>query len=142
MTNYLYSGKKKKEALMRKRMKKSKQNTENKKDIIEEENINDSKTIELTKSFGGKYDEKDKSGPIPSIFQKEPISMIEYRKYQGSVPINLKKRTELLVSKIPYDIDINPNLYHPTRQLWNYEDNKETHEKPCKDYGVNEDCGW
>lgn len=135
MTHYLNSGKKKKEALMKKKKKKLKQNIENydnEKDIIDEKN--DSKTIELTKSFGGVYDEKDKSGPIPSIFQKEPTLMIENRKKLGTIPLDLSKRDLLLISQPPYDVNIYPNLYHPTRQLWNPKDNKETHEKKEQDY--------
>ena len=131
MTNYLYSGKKKKQYLIQKKIKKSKQCIENLK-IDNKENID--KTIHLIKSFGGEYNEKDKSGPIPSIFQKEPLVMVENRKNKGILPIDLSKRNTYLISKSGYNININPNLYHPIRPIWNSEDSKEIHEKKEQDY--------
>ena len=82
----------------------------------------------LVKSFGG--DIKDKSGPIPSIFQKESREMVEKRRLYGDHPIDILKRDQQLT--IPYEMGI--HLAHPIRPPWSATTDTKTHEALEKVY--------
>ena len=86
----------------------------------------------LVKSFGG--DIKDKSGPIPSIFQKETREMVEKRRLLGGDPIDLLKRVEELVSTAPYDVHVDTHLCHPIRPEWSATTDAKTHDALEKAY--------
>ena len=118
------SGKQRKIALKEKRrLKREKRNNPCKK-------VNSNRPNEplLVKSFGG--DIKDKSGPIPSIFQKESREMVEKRRLYGDHPIDILKRAQQLT--IPYEIGT--HLGHPIRPEWSATTDTKTHEALEKVY--------
>jgi ribosome biogenesis GTPase A len=130
--NRLFSGKQRKAALKEKRRRKKEKNINQELPYPSNTHINSNELI-LVKSFGGIVN-SDKSGPIPSIFQKEPKEMVEKRRISGSNPIDLTKRLVELKSSIPCDLLSDPCLYHPIRPKWSSSIDKTTHESLEQNY--------
>ena len=136
----LFSGKKKRKVLKEKRRLKNEKNkiSKIKKSSKNTKLVNPDKVV-LVKSFGGLVDTKDKSGHIPSIFQKESKIMVEERRLLGDTPINMSKRKERLLSPVPYYLEEDPLLAHPVRPKWSSKVDKIAHESLEQDY-FNEWC--